>query len=169
MGIINFGIHLVVLPLNSKDHKRRVGCVFFTDLPPKTHNTPLFKVRHHSEEAIWDSVLGGCMAYDRDLAERVWQAMAGTPGLVEKKMFGGTGYLLYGNMACGVNGPNLIVRVGPQAYQEALEQPGVQVFDLTGRPMSGWVQVTPAGLSDQAALQAWIGRGVQFAQSLPPK
>jgi TfoX/Sxy family transcriptional regulator of competence genes len=143
--------------------------MFCTDLPHKTHNTPLFKVQHHSEEAVLDSVIGGSMAYDENLAERVWQAMAGTPGLVEKKMFGGTGYLLHGNMACGVNGSNLIVRVGPQAYQEALEQPGVQVFDLTGRPMSGWVQVTPAGLGDQAALQAWIARGIQFAQSLPPK
>ena len=109
------------------------------------------------------------MAYDEELAERVRLAMAGTSGLVEKKMFGGTGYLLHGNMACGVNGSNLIVRVGPDTYQEALDQPGVRVFDLTGRPMSGWVQVTPQGFSDQASLQAWVKRGVQFALSLPPK
>jgi len=109
------------------------------------------------------------MAYDEDLAGRVRQALNGQPGLVEKKMFGGTGYLLHGNMACGVNGSNLIVRVGPDGYPDALEQPGVQVFDLTRRPMNGWIQVTPHGLSDQAALELWVARGVAFARSLPPK
>ena len=109
------------------------------------------------------------MAYGEDLAGRVRQALSGQPGIVEKKMFGGTDYLLHGNMACGVNGSNLIVRVGPDAYPDALEQPGVQIFDLTGRPMAGWIQVAPQGLPDQAALDRWVARGVAFARSLPPK
>jgi hypothetical protein len=89
MGIIDFGTQLVVLPKNSKDKKRRLGCVFCTDLLHETYNTPSFKVQHLSEEAVLDSFIGGSMAYDEDLAERVWQALAGTPGLVEKKMFDG--------------------------------------------------------------------------------
>lgn len=109
------------------------------------------------------------MAYDEALAQRVRQALVGEPEVVEMKMFGGTGYLLGGNMACGVNGSNLIVRVGPQEYENALSEPGVLVFDMTGRPMTGWVQVTPLGLPDQVALQAWIERGLAYARGLPPK
>ena len=109
------------------------------------------------------------MAYDEELAGRVRRALAGETDVVEKKMFGGTGYLLRGNMACGVNGSNLIVRVGPDEYEAALREPGVRVFDMTGRPMNGWVQVAPQGLPDQAALQAWVERGLTYASSLPPK
>jgi len=109
------------------------------------------------------------MAFDEALAENIRLALAGLPEVVEKKMFGGTGFLLHGNMACGVNGSNLIVRVGPDDYGSALEEPGVRVFDMTGRPMSGWVQVAPEGFPDQAALLAWVQRGVAYALSLPPK
>jgi hypothetical protein len=109
------------------------------------------------------------MAYDETLAQRVRTALEGTDGVVEKRMFGGVGFLLNGNMACGVIGDGLIVRVGPQAYQGALEAPFTRVFDFTGRPMKGWVVVTPQGYTDESDLGAWVGKGVAFAASLPPK
>ena len=109
------------------------------------------------------------MAYDEGLAQRVLETLEGTPGMTEKKMFGGVGYLLNGNMACGVNRDTLIVRVGPQAYQEALAQPHVRVFDMTGRPMKGWVVVEPPGYEADEDLKSWVQRGLDFASSLPPK
>jgi hypothetical protein len=109
------------------------------------------------------------MAYDTGLASRAREEMQNIPGFVEKKMFGGVGFLLWGNMACGVNGNDLIVRVGPAGYDQALAQPHTRVFDMTGRPMSGWILVEPAGVASQADLRRWIDLGVQFALSLPPK
>jgi hypothetical protein len=109
------------------------------------------------------------MAYDEKLAERIRGHMASIQDLVEKKMFGGIGFLIQGNMACGVNGENLIVRVGPEQYEAALKEPHVGQFDMTGRPMKGWVVVAPEGIATEAELGSWIQRGVVIAQSLPEK
>ena len=109
------------------------------------------------------------MAYDEMLATRISGLLATRPGFSEKKMFGGVGYLFYGNMACGVNGENLIVRVGPENYQSALSDPDTDVFDMTGRPMTGWVVVKPSGTGADENLIEWVERGVMFALSLPPK
>ena len=59
------------------------------------------------------------MAYDEGLAQRIRETLTDHPGLVEKKMFGGVGFMLQGNMACGVNKEDLIVRVGPEKYDQA--------------------------------------------------
>ena len=109
------------------------------------------------------------MAYDEGLAQRVREVIAELPGYVEKKMFGGVGYMLQGNMACGVNKDDLIIRVGPDHYKEALEQPHTREFDLTGRPMKGWVVVIPEGCASDSDLQEWIAKGVSYALSLPAK
>ena len=109
------------------------------------------------------------MAYDEGLAQRIEDALADQPDLVAKKMFGGVGYMVRGNMACGVNGDSLIARVGPAAYEEALGQPHASPFDMTGRPMKGWVYVGEQAISTDEDLRAWIERGVAFALTLPPK
>jgi TfoX/Sxy family transcriptional regulator of competence genes len=109
------------------------------------------------------------MAYDEGLAQRIRELLEQEPGLVEKKMFGGVGYMVQGHMACGVNQDALIVRVGPERYQEALAAPHTRVFDLTGRPMTGWVTVGPEGYSADDDLRRWVRQGLEFARSLPPK
>jgi hypothetical protein len=109
------------------------------------------------------------MAYNTDLAQRVRGRLADRPGLEEKAMFGGLGFMLRGNMACGVHGEGLIVRVGPERYEETLQAQHTRVFDLTGRPMKGWIVVTPEGWASDEALAGWVEQGVAFALSLPPK
>ena len=109
------------------------------------------------------------MAYDEGLAQRIREVLDDLPALVEKKMFGGVGFMVQGNMACGVNGSDLIVRVGPERYEEALTQPYARVFDFTGRPMKGWVMVAPGGHETDEALADWVQQGVEFALSLPVK
>ena len=108
------------------------------------------------------------MAYNLELAKRVAAELKGL-SFVEKNMFGGTGFLLHGNMACGSHKGRLIVRVGPEAYEEALDRPHVRLFDITGRPMKGWVMVLPEGYESEQDLRAWVQQGVTFAQMLPPK
>jgi TfoX/Sxy family transcriptional regulator of competence genes len=109
------------------------------------------------------------MAYDHLLARRLDSILNGIDGLTSKKMFGGIGYMIHGNMSCGVNGSDLIVRVGPDDYQDALAEVNVKEFDMTGRAMRGWVVVTSEGIQSEEALKQWVMRGVRFAQSLPPK
>jgi len=109
------------------------------------------------------------MAYDEVLAGRIRAALSPRPGLVEKKMFGGIGFILRGNMACGVHRNNLIVRVGPENYADALSRPHTRPFDLTGKPMSGWIVVEPQGFEMESDLKAWIEQGINFAAALPTK
>lgn len=109
------------------------------------------------------------MAYDLGLAQRVREELEELPGYEEKKMFGGICFLIYGNMACGIVKDELIVRVGPAAYPEALRHPEVRPFDLTGRVMAGWVMVGPAGCEEDAELHGWVAKGTAFARTLPAK
>jgi TfoX/Sxy family transcriptional regulator of competence genes len=109
------------------------------------------------------------MAYDEGLAQRVHEAMATRNDIVEKKMFGGVGYLVRGNMACGVLKDDLIVRLGPDSGEAALAKAHTRVFDITGRVMKGWVMVSPEGYASDKALQNWVDQGLSFALTLPPK
>jgi TfoX/Sxy family transcriptional regulator of competence genes len=109
------------------------------------------------------------MAYDETLAARIGTILASHDGLTERKMFGGIAFMLNGHMCCGVTRSDLMVRVGPDAYEDSLAQPHARPMDFTGRPMKGMIYVGAAGYQDDASLRAWVDRGVAFASSLPPK
>ncbi|MEM8606568.1 MAG: TfoX/Sxy family protein [Myxococcota bacterium] len=109
------------------------------------------------------------MAYDEQLAERVRGVLKRRRGVTEKKMFGGLAFLVNGHMCCGVHEDDLMVRVGPSAYERALEKKGARAMDFTGRPMKGMVFVDRAGHSRAPGLRSWIEQGLRYARSLPPK
>jgi hypothetical protein len=109
------------------------------------------------------------IAYDDALAARVRQVLSGQPNLTEKKMFGGLCFLLGGNMCCGVNGDQLMLRVGPDAYESALARPHAREMDFTGRALRGMVYVDSEGIATGDALRDWLSVAVGFAASLPPK
>src|SRR5512140_2327812 len=106
---------------------------------------------------------------DERLAARIRELLAGTTGLEEKRMFGGVGFLVHGNLACGINQGGLIVRLAPEDHARALGRAHVKPFDMRGRPMKGWIVVEPEGYAQARALREWVRRGVEFAQSLPAK
>ena len=108
------------------------------------------------------------MAYNLKLAERIRSELNSMP-FVERKMFGGVGFLLNGNMACGVNKNDLIVRVDPEKHSALLKKPHAKPFDLTGRPMKGWLVVEADGCKTDKQLSAWVKEGVEFALTLPAK
>jgi TfoX/Sxy family transcriptional regulator of competence genes len=108
------------------------------------------------------------MAYDHDLAHRIREQLA-DHDIAEKQMFGGIAFLLGGNMCVGVSGNEMMVRVGADGAGDALARPHTRPFDMTGRPMKGWIMVAPEGLDTKRQLASWIQRGVAFAGSLPPK
>ena len=109
------------------------------------------------------------MAFDESLVGGIRDALAHKRNIEEKKMFGGVGFLLNGNMLVGVWKDSLIVRVGPDAYEEALLEPHVKEFDITGRPMKGWVLVEPTGVEDDNQLKVWIQHAMNFVGMLPGK
>jgi len=109
------------------------------------------------------------MAYDEGLAERVRDLFNGAPDVAEKKMFGGVAFMVAGNMACGIIGDDLLVRVARDDYDSTLALPYARQMDMTGRPMRGFVVVDAEGLAEDADLEEWVERGVDFVQTLPPK
>jgi hypothetical protein len=109
------------------------------------------------------------MAYDETLVERVRQLMAGRTDVVEKRMVGGRSFMLGGHLCCGVTRSDLMVRVGPAAYESSLGQPHTRPMQLGGRPLIGYVLVAPEGYRATAALEAWLQRGVDFISTLPSR
>jgi len=109
------------------------------------------------------------MPMNESIAARIRREVNRYSGVVEKRMFGGIGFIVNGNMACGVNGSDLIVRVGPEQSAAALARPHTRVFDMTGRPMAGWIRVAPDGFADEQDLKNWIKQGFDFTLTLPPK
>lgn len=108
------------------------------------------------------------MAYDEELAERVRDELAGRGGVTEKKMFGGLAFMVDGHMACGIVGDELMLRLGAEGADAALDEPNVRPMDFTGRPITTMVFVGRDGLHGEA-LHGWVGRAVAFVETLPAK
>jgi TfoX/Sxy family transcriptional regulator of competence genes len=109
------------------------------------------------------------MAYDELLEARIEKIVAGWKNINKKKMFGGVCHLLNGNMFCGVYKDFLILRLGEANAEKALARPFARPFDITGRPMKGWVMVESQGFESDQALKEWLAQARQFAGALPPK
>ncbi len=111
------------------------------------------------------------MAYDQGLEQRIQDILdeLQPPQLVAKKMFGGVGFMVQGNMACGVHKDKLIVRIGPERHAWGIKMPHTLPFDITGKVMKGWVMVVAEGCESDKDLYEWVEQGVDFALSLPPK
>jgi TfoX/Sxy family transcriptional regulator of competence genes len=121
------------------------------------------------EEAGGDTV--SPMAYDEQLAEEVRERLAALDGeVVEKRMFGGLGFMVDGNLAVAASRRGgLLVRTDPADAEEVESQPGVEPMESAGRRMPGWVFVAPEALASEDALDAWVTRALAFVATLPPK
>lgn len=109
------------------------------------------------------------MAFDEKLADNIRKALGQKKGLVEKKMFGGIAFLLNGNMCVGVHKDALIARVDPDEMDALLKEKDARVFDLTGRPMKGWILVDRGGVATEAELKKWVMRCVKYCGTLSRK
>ena len=109
------------------------------------------------------------MAFAEALAERVRDVLAARDEVTERKMFGGIAFMLSGNMAVGIVGDDLMVRLDPADAKRALAEPHVRPMDFTGRPPKNMVYVGPEGTAADADLAEWVEAGANFAASLPPK
>lgn len=104
------------------------------------------------------------MVFDERLAGRMRKALGQRKGITEKDMFGGLAFLLDGKMCCGIVKDEMIVRVGPDRYEEVLARPHARPMDFTGRPMKGFVFVGQAGIESDEILAELIELGLKYAQ-----
>jgi TfoX/Sxy family transcriptional regulator of competence genes len=109
------------------------------------------------------------MAYNEEIETRIRKAVSGWQNTDAKKMFGGVCHLLNGNMFCGVYKDYLILRLGEKNSNEALELPSVSPFDITGKPMKGWVMVAGDGFNSDNELKDWLNKAKEFVNTLPSK
>ena len=109
------------------------------------------------------------MAYDKELEARIRAVSGRWKGAESRPMFGGVCHLLAGNMFAGVWKEFLILRLGADGAAFAREKPDVRPFDITGRPMKGWVMVEPRGCRTDAQLRRWLEQARDFVRTLPPK
>ena len=109
------------------------------------------------------------MAFDEGLGERVRALFGGAPDVTERRMFGGLAFMVAGNMACGILGDDLMVRVARDDYEATLALPHAREMDFTGRPLRGMLMVDGEGVAEDADLEVWVSRGEGFARTLPPK
>jgi TfoX/Sxy family transcriptional regulator of competence genes len=109
------------------------------------------------------------MAYDEAVAERLRKVLARRKGVNEKKMFGGIAFLMNGNMCCGVVDKNIVLRLGNEGAEKALDEKHTRVMDFTGTPLASMVYLRPAGYETEEDLRGWVKRAVDFTRTLPPK
>jgi TfoX/Sxy family transcriptional regulator of competence genes len=108
------------------------------------------------------------MTADDDLAGKLRASLFGRAGVSEMKMFGGTAFLLDGNMIAAASKRGLLVRVGKERQLDALSRPGARPMEMRGRVMEGYVYVDPPTLTGDA-VQEWLQLAVAFVRTLPPK
>jgi len=109
------------------------------------------------------------VAYDEILAERLRKIFLRRSDVAEKKMFGGIAFMVSGNTCCGVINDTLMARVGVGCYDEVLKRPHVRQMDFTGRPMKGFVYVSPQGIATDVQLESWVELCAEFVGALPSK
>ena len=109
------------------------------------------------------------MSYDEELDDRIKKIVSRWKGTDDKKMFGGVGHLINGNMFCGVYKEFLILRIGREKADDALKLPYVRPFDITGKPMQGWIMVDNNGYKSDKDLKAWLEQAKGFVKTLPKK
>lgn len=109
------------------------------------------------------------MAFDEALADRIRDVLSARDGVSERRMFGGIAFMLDGNMAIGVIGEDLMVRLDREDAVRTLAEPHTRPMDFTGRPSRNMVYVDPGGTESDANLANWVEAGAAHAASLPPK
>jgi TfoX/Sxy family transcriptional regulator of competence genes len=110
------------------------------------------------------------MPYDEELADRIRELLADEPNLTEKKMFGGVGFMVGGNMAVGASGQGgILVRVDPEQSDDLVASTEAYPMEMRGRSMTGWLRVDAEHVQDQAELATWVETGTAYARTLPPK
>lgn len=111
----------------------------------------------------------GMMVYGEAMADHIRRLLSRRKNITEKKMFGGIGFLLNGNLLLGYRKERLLVRLGLEEGEAALMEDHVTEFISNGRSLKGWVLVATESIKDDDQLRSWIQRALKFVSKLPKK
>jgi len=109
------------------------------------------------------------MVYNEKMDKNLNEIILKWKNSSKKKMFGGTGYLLNGNMVAGIYKDYYILRLGEKNAKMAVKLPKIELFNITGRSMKGWVMAEEGAFSDQNDLIEWLNKARKFVETLPEK
>ncbi len=109
------------------------------------------------------------MPYDEGLAQRIREQFDDLTNVEEKKMFGGLCFMLSNHMCCGIVKDTLMLRVGPDNYEEYLASKYASEMDFTGKALKGMLYISPKGIESDSDLADWLMTAVGFIKTLPPK
>ncbi len=109
------------------------------------------------------------MPYNQDLEKKLDLLTVKLGEFTKKKMFGGVGYMMNGNMVFGIHKESLLIRTSPEKEPEMLKQNGVSIFDMTGRPMKGWLLIAPPVWKTDQQLLGWLNIAIDYVIHLPGK
>jgi TfoX/Sxy family transcriptional regulator of competence genes len=101
------------------------------------------------------------MAFNEKIADRIREVLSGTKNLVEKKMFGGIAFMVNDKMCLGVDKEDIMLRCEPEMTEDLLSKKGARPFDLTGKPMKGWLLVSESGTSNKKDFDFWVKTAVE--------
>lgn len=102
------------------------------------------------------------MAYNQSIADRIREMLVDIPLIEEKEMMGGVAFMVDKKMCMGVVKDDMMARIDPDVYEEALDKPGCRPMDFTGRPMKGWVFISPEGIDTVKKLEYWVSLALHF-------
>jgi TfoX/Sxy family transcriptional regulator of competence genes len=102
------------------------------------------------------------MAYDEKLADRIREILVDQPVIEEKQMMGGIAFMVNNKMCVGVIKDEMMARIDPDIFDEAIEKHGCRPMDFTHKPMKGWVFISPEGIDNSKDLEYWIGLALDF-------
>jgi TfoX/Sxy family transcriptional regulator of competence genes len=108
------------------------------------------------------------MSYNEQLADRVREILVDQPQIEEKEMMGGVAFMVNHKMCVGIVKEDLMARIDPEIYDEVLEKHGCRPMDFTGKPMKGWVFISPEGIEKITDLEYWIGLALAFNLKAKP-
>ena len=96
------------------------------------------------------------MSYNEQIAQKIRETLSGTRMLVEKKMFGGIAFMANNKMCIGVDKNYIMVRCDAGLKRRASGKKGVRPFDLTGKPMKGWLLVSSESVKSKKDFDWWV-------------
>jgi TfoX/Sxy family transcriptional regulator of competence genes len=104
---------------------------------------------------------------DSRLVERVRSVLAGVPKVKERRMFGGTGFMVRGNLCVTARPSRIMCRIDPSTHEVAVKRKGCRTVVMKGREYKGYVHVDASAVETQVALRAWVMRALEFNRTLP--
>ncbi len=109
------------------------------------------------------------LVYSERPADQLRSALQAVEGVTEKRLFGGLAFLAYGTLCCGVIGDAILVRIGPDRYDAALQDPSMRPMDFMGRVRQIFVNVDLDAVPTDEVFHGVVTRAVDYASSLPRK